>query len=106
MLFARDIRGMAEGETITATEKDPANCWRRLQLRLFRDGQERALLHRLRVTFRGPDVECNEMNATEHTLTSWDGSQLFYRAWIPNPLPKKALLLFHRGHEHSGRWQE
>src|SRR5437763_109153 len=46
------------------------------------------------------------MEATERTLTSWDGAELFYRAWIPNKATDKALLLFHRGHEHSGRWQE
>src|SRR3954468_13797587 len=46
------------------------------------------------------------MHATEHFVTSWDGTQLFYRSWIPSPAPKKALLLFHRGHEHSGRWRE
>jgi alpha-beta hydrolase superfamily lysophospholipase/SAM-dependent methyltransferase len=46
------------------------------------------------------------MNPTEHTLPSWDGIELFYRAWLPEKTAKKALLLFHRGHEHSGRWQE
>ncbi|MFL6516142.1 MAG: bifunctional alpha/beta hydrolase/class I SAM-dependent methyltransferase [Chthoniobacterales bacterium] len=46
------------------------------------------------------------MKAAEHTLTSWDGAELFYRSWIPLSRPKKALLLFHRGHEHSGRWQQ
>jgi alpha-beta hydrolase superfamily lysophospholipase/SAM-dependent methyltransferase len=46
------------------------------------------------------------MKPTEHTMTSWDGVELFYRAWIPQSGPNKALLLFHRGHEHSGRWQE
>lgn len=39
-------------------------------------------------------------------MSSWDGAQLFYRAWIPEAPPQKALLLFHRGHEHSGRWSE
>ena len=40
-------------------------------------------------------------------MTSWDGTELFYRAWLPNDKKmEKALLLFHRGHEHSGRWQE
>ena len=39
-------------------------------------------------------------------MSSWDGAQLFYRAWIPPGRPEKALLLFHRGHEHSGRWSE
>jgi alpha-beta hydrolase superfamily lysophospholipase/SAM-dependent methyltransferase len=42
----------------------------------------------------------------EETMVSWDGTELFYRAWLPNEMGDKALLLFHRGHEHSGRWQE
>lgn len=47
------------------------------------------------------------MEAAERTMVSWDGSELFYRAWQPEGRrPKRALLLFHRGHEHSGRWQE
>ena len=47
------------------------------------------------------------MEAIERTMTSWDGTQLFYRAWLPDDkAAEKALLLFHRGHEHSGRWQE
>src|SRR5947208_17140869 len=47
-----------------------------------------------------------EMDLTEHTMISWDGAKLFYRAWIPPKAKGKALLLFHRGHEHSGRWKE
>ena len=47
-----------------------------------------------------------QMEATERTFASWDGAELFYRSWIPNKATDKALLLFHRGHEHSGRWQE
>jgi alpha-beta hydrolase superfamily lysophospholipase/SAM-dependent methyltransferase len=46
------------------------------------------------------------MQAAEETMVSWDGVELFYRAWIPPEAKKKALLLFHRGHEHSGRWSE
>ena len=46
------------------------------------------------------------MEATERTFNSWDGTELFYRSWIPNKGTDKALLLFHRGHEHSDRWQE
>jgi len=46
------------------------------------------------------------MDVTEDTMTSWDGAELFYRAWIPPRAKDKALLLFHRGHEHSGRWKE
>jgi alpha-beta hydrolase superfamily lysophospholipase/SAM-dependent methyltransferase len=46
------------------------------------------------------------MLAAEYTMPSWDGAQLFYRAWLPERSTSKALLLFHRGHEHSGRWSE
>src|ERR1700736_5019222 len=46
------------------------------------------------------------MEAAEHTMSSWDGAELFYRAWISETPAAKALLLFHRGHEHSGRWSE
>ena len=47
-----------------------------------------------------------EMEATERTFITWDGAELFYRRWMPDGPTDKALLLFHRGHEHSGRWQE
>jgi len=43
---------------------------------------------------------------TEHFFTSWDGARLFYRAWLPDAPAAKALVLFHRGHEHSGRFEE
>jgi alpha-beta hydrolase superfamily lysophospholipase/ubiquinone/menaquinone biosynthesis C-methylase UbiE len=43
---------------------------------------------------------------TENTMTTWDGTKLFYRAWLPALPTSKALILFHRGHEHSGRFQE
>jgi alpha-beta hydrolase superfamily lysophospholipase len=43
---------------------------------------------------------------SEHWLTLADGAKLFYRAWLPERPTTKALLLFHRGHEHSGRWEE
>ena len=46
------------------------------------------------------------MKPLETTFRSWDGAQLFYRAWLPPQPTEKALLLFHRGHEHSGRWAE
>ncbi|HJT80537.1 MAG TPA: bifunctional alpha/beta hydrolase/class I SAM-dependent methyltransferase [Chthoniobacterales bacterium] len=46
------------------------------------------------------------MIPSEQHLTSLDGTRLFYRAWIPPGPVNQALLLFHRGHEHSGRWQE
>ena len=46
------------------------------------------------------------MKVTEHSFTSWDGASLFYRAWLPAGPATRAVLLFHRGHEHSGRWQQ
>lgn len=45
------------------------------------------------------------MTMTEHTMKTWDGVELFYRAWLPAQPTNKAVLLFHRGHEHSARWQ-
>jgi alpha-beta hydrolase superfamily lysophospholipase/SAM-dependent methyltransferase len=44
-----------------------------------------------------------EILPTEQVMTLADGTELFYRAWIPRQPTKKALILFHRGHEHSGR---
>lgn len=44
--------------------------------------------------------------AQEHTFTSFDGTALFYRAWLPVMRAKKAVVIFHRGHEHSGRLTE
>src|SRR5213595_3011087 len=46
------------------------------------------------------------METTERTFISWDGAELFYRSWLPDNPTDKGLVLFHRGHEHSGRWQE
>lgn len=48
----------------------------------------------------------DRMQPAEATFATWDGAELFYRAWIPAEAKEKALLLFHRGHEHSGRWSE
>lgn len=43
----------------------------------------------------------------EHTFSTHDGVELFYRHWpataATDGTPRKAILLFHRGHEHSGR---
>ncbi|AOA56962.1 bifunctional alpha/beta hydrolase/class I SAM-dependent methyltransferase [Acinetobacter larvae] len=43
-------------------------------------------------------------NSSSH-FTSFDGSTLYYQHWASsqNSQPKKAIVLFHRGHEHSGR---
>lgn len=40
----------------------------------------------------------------EHFFTSSDNTALFYRHWPAlQPGAKKVIVLFHRGHEHSGR---
>ena len=44
--------------------------------------------------------------AEEHHFRTDDGLDLFYRAWLPATEMHRAVLLFHRGHEHSGRFQE
>ena len=38
------------------------------------------------------------------TFRTHDGVELFYRHWpAASPAPQGAIVLFHRGHEHSGR---
>ncbi|WP_428610647.1 bifunctional alpha/beta hydrolase/class I SAM-dependent methyltransferase [Sedimenticola sp.] len=39
-------------------------------------------------------------------LRTWDDSELFYRYWLPDGPCSGAIILFHGGHEHSGRFQE
>ena len=41
----------------------------------------------------------------QHTFSTHDGVELFYRHWPATETtgPRKAIVLFHRGHEHSGR---
>ncbi len=46
-------------------------------------------------------------HCTEDSITVSDGIKLFYRHWAPaKPLAKRAIFLFHRGHEHGGRFQD
>ncbi len=44
----------------------------------------------------------------EHTFTSVDGAEIFYRYWPSQEQAnsKRAIILFHLGHEHSGRQQD
>lgn len=46
------------------------------------------------------------LKSSEHLMTTWDGTRLFYRAWQPPSPSRKALVLFHRGHEHSARFED
>src|SRR5258706_3846799 len=48
----------------------------------------------------------SEITPTEHSMTLADGTELFYRAWLPHEPTRKALVIFHRGHEHSGRLED
>lgn len=41
--------------------------------------------------------------AQENRFTTHDGVELFYRHWPATTPRRGAILLFHRGHEHSGR---
>lgn len=47
-----------------------------------------------------------EITPTKHSVTLADGAELSYRAWIPHEPTRKALVIFHRGHEHSGRLED
>lgn len=42
---------------------------------------------------------------TTHTFAADDGAQIVYRHWVAPKPSGKAMMLFHRGHEHSLRWQ-
>ena len=45
-----------------------------------------------------------DRDCTEHLFRASDGTELFYRHWPASEGPAKgAIVLFHRGHEHSGR---
>jgi len=48
----------------------------------------------------------SDFAASEHTMKLSDGVELFYRAWLPKTPTERALVIFHRGHEHSGRVQD
>ena len=49
------------------------------------------------------DVKAIKQRADEGTFESWDGTELFYRAWRAQGASDRALVFLHRGHEHSGR---
>lgn len=42
-------------------------------------------------------------NVEERYFATHDGEQLFYRHWPAEGQARGAILLLHRGHEHSGR---
>lgn len=48
------------------------------------------------------ETRCSE----ESSLIAGDGQEIFYRVWRPSVPSDNAVVLFHRGHEHSERWQD
>ena len=58
-------------------------------------------LRRRRATTGGQPRSC-----TDHVFRSWDGCELFYRQWPAHETARHAVILIHRGHEHSGRLQD
>lgn len=85
-----------------------AGCVQTMAVRLRRIFAALASNQRLRTQEAArtqiPIEQCG--GATTHTFTASDGAELFYRAWMPQQPTDKAILLLHRGHEHSARWQE
>jgi alpha-beta hydrolase superfamily lysophospholipase len=53
-----------------------------------------------------PAAASDAREATESSFLASDGQEIFYRVWKPACPSSHAVMLFHRGHEHSGRWQE
>lgn len=49
-----------------------------------------------------PEIQARPV--TENTFATFDGTELFYRHWPAQaPEPRGAIVMLHRGHEHSGR---
>ncbi|PCJ62154.1 MAG: hypothetical protein COA79_05550 [Planctomycetota bacterium] len=42
-------------------------------------------------------------NILESTFKTWDDCELFCRTWSPTQKSNRAIIMMHRGHEHSGR---
>ncbi len=52
------------------------------------------------------DIDSNALIHETGSLLLRDGSELFFRAWHPGMPRPRAVILFHGGHEHSGRFDE
>ena len=56
------------------------------------------------LTLERPRVETAARPVEEHTFRTHDGIDLFYRHWpAVAARARGAIVMFHRGHEHSGR---
>ena len=52
----------------------------------------------------GKDLQMKARTCTEASFETYDGQPLFYRSWPSlSGTPRGAVVLLHRGHEHSGR---
>lgn len=47
-----------------------------------------------------------QRESTEASFLASDGQEIFYRYWKPKSNSDRVVLMFHRGHEHSARWQD
>jgi len=48
-------------------------------------------------------VKAGFPTAVERIFRLPDGAEIFYRAWLPEGGYDRGVVIFHRGHEHSGR---
>ena len=57
-----------------------------------------------RANARHPSPSVSARPVLERTFRTHDGIDLFYRVWpAPSNAARGAIVMFHRGHEHSGR---
>jgi alpha-beta hydrolase superfamily lysophospholipase/phosphatidylglycerophosphate synthase/SAM-dependent methyltransferase len=78
-------------------------CVQTIAVRLLRTFR---LLEEQTMTTTTTDIESATVaieTGSQHTFESYDGTKLFYRAWVPQTPATRAVILLHRGHEHSGR---
>ena len=52
------------------------------------------------------NLKTSPRQSIESSFTASDGQEIFYRYWEPKQSSRNAVMLFHRGHEHSARWQD
>jgi len=52
-----------------------------------------------------PEASTKTRSVQERYFDTHDGARLFYRYWPARNSPAPAIILLHRGHEHSGRMQ-
>jgi len=48
----------------------------------------------------------NTIASVTSEFETWDGIKLFYRTWTAQGAEQRNVVLFHGGHEHSGRFDE